>query len=205
MRKLLNFAVLTLFLSAAWGAEPKWIRVPSADFEIYSSAGEGDTRRVLQSFERVRDFFKQATGANARQKTEPVRVIVFGSKKEYDQYRPNDFAAAFYTQIAGRDYIVLGSANDAVFPIAVHEYVHLVAQNAGMKLPPWLNEGMAELFSTLQPQGDKVLVGTLIDGHMQALLRGNWVPLETIVSANRDSRITTRRTRQEVFIARDGR
>ncbi len=161
--------------------------MPSADFEIYSSAGEGDTRRVLQSFERVRDFFEQATGANGRQKREPVRVIVFGSKKEYDQYRPNDFATAFYTQIAGRDYIVLGSASDAVFPIAVHEYVHLVAQNAGMKLPPWLNEGMAELFSTLQPQGDKVLVGTLLPGHMQALLRGNWVPLETIVAASHDS------------------
>ena len=138
--------LLTLFLTSAWGAEPKWIRVPSADFEIYSSAGEGDTRRVLESFERVRDFFEQATGAKGRQRREPVRVIVFGSKKEYDQYRPNDFATAFYTQITGRDYIVLGTANDAVFPIAVHEYVHLVARNAGMKLPPWLNEGMADLF-----------------------------------------------------------
>ncbi len=186
MRKLPSFAVLMLSLAAARGAEPKWIRVPSSDFEIYSSAGEGDTRRVLQSFERVRDFFEQATGSKGRSR-EPVHVIVFGSKKEYELYRPIDFATAFYTQVAGRDYIVLGSANDAVFPIAVHEYVHLIAQNAGMKLPPWLNEGLAELFSTLQPQGDKVLVGTLIPGRMQALLRENWVPLATIVSANRDS------------------
>ena len=186
MRKLPSFAVLMLSLTVARGAEPKWIRVPSSDFEIYSSAGEGDTRRVLQSFERVRDFFEQATGSKGRRR-EPVHVIVFGSKKEYELYRPVDFATAFYTQVAGRDYIVLGSANDAVFPIAVHEYVHLIAQNAGMKLPPWLNEGLAEVFSTLQPQGDKVLVGTLIPGRMQALLRENWVPLATIVSANRDS------------------
>jgi len=186
MRKLLNIAVLALFLPAARGAEPKWIRVPSADFEIYSSAGEGDTRRVLQSFERVRNFFEQATGSKGKRR-EPVHVIVFGSKKEYTQYRPNEFAEAFYTQIAGRDYIVLGSANDAVFPVAVHEYVHLIAQNAGMKLPPWLNEGIAELFSTLRPVGDKVLVGTLIPGRMQALLRENWVPLAAIVSADRNS------------------
>lgn len=186
MRKLLNFAVLTLFLAAARGAEPKWIHVPAADFEIYSSAGDGDTRRVLQSFERARGFFEQATGSTGK-RTEPVHVIVFGSKKEYELYRPNDFATAFYTQVAGRDYIVLGSANDEVFPVAVHEYVHLVAQNAGMKLPPWLNEGIAELFSTLEAQGDKVLVGRLIPGRMQALLRENWVPLAAIVSANRDS------------------
>ena len=185
MRKLLNLAVLTLFLATARGAE-KWIRMPSADFEIYSSAGEGDTRRALQSLERVRDFFEQAMGSKGRRR-DPVHVIVFGSKKEYELYRPIDFASAFYTQIAGRDYIVLGSANDQVFPVAVHEYVHLIAQNTGLKMPPWLNEGMAELFSTLQPQGDKVLVGSLITGRMQSLLRENWVPLVAIVGATRDS------------------
>jgi len=187
MRKLLHFAVLTVALAAARGAEPKWIRMPSADFEIYSSASEGDTRRALQYFERVQSFFEQSLGAGTRQKREPVRVIVFGSKKEYEQYRPNEFAAAYYTQIAARDYIVLGSVNDEAFPIAVHEYVHLVTQNAGLKLPPWLNEGVAEIFSTLKPSGDKVIVGTPIVGRMQELSREKWVPLSTIVAASHDS------------------
>ncbi len=159
----------------------------SADFEIYSSAGEGDTRRALQYLERVRSFFEQVLGGGVRQKREPVRVIVFGSRKEYDQYRPNEFAAAYYTQIAGRDYIVLGSVNDEVFPIAVHEYVHLVTQNVGMKFPPWLNEGLAEVFSTMKPTGDKVLVGTPVLGRVQALSREKWVPLSVIVAATHDS------------------
>ncbi len=81
MRKLLFIAVLTGILPALRGAEPKWIRMPSADFEIYSSAGEGDTRRALQYFERVRSFFEQSLGGGAQQKREPVRVIIFGSKK----------------------------------------------------------------------------------------------------------------------------
>ncbi len=161
--------------------------MPSADFEIYSSAGEGDTRRTLQYFERVRSFFDQSLGGGTQQKREPVRVILFGSKKEYEEYRPNEFAAAYYTQIAGRDYIVLGSVNDEVFPIAVHEYVHLVVRNAGMKLPPWLNEGIAEIFSTLKPAGDKVIVGAPIIGRMQQMSREKWVPLSTIVAADRDS------------------
>jgi Tfp pilus assembly protein PilF len=187
MRKLLLIAVLGVILPAVRGAEPKWIRMPSADFEIYSSAGEGDTRRALQYLERVRSFFEQALGGGAGQKREPVRVIVFGSKKEYEQYRPNDFAAAYYTQIAGRDYIVLGSVNDEAFPIAVHEYVHLVTQNVGMKFPPWLNEGIAEIFSTLKPTGDKVIVGTPILGRMQEMSREKWVPLAAIVAADHDS------------------
>jgi tetratricopeptide (TPR) repeat protein len=183
MRKLLFFAVLGVIQAG----EPKWIHMPSSDFEIYSSAGEGDTRRALQYLERVRSFFEQALGGGARQKREPVRVIVFGSKKEYDQVRPNDFAAAYYTQIAGRDYIVLGSVSDEVFPIAVHEYVHLVTQNVGMKFPPWLNEGIAEVFSTMKPTGDKVLVGSPVVGRVQALAREKWVPLSVIVAATHDS------------------
>ena len=47
-------------------------------------------------------------GGGVRGKREPVRVIVFGSKKDYEPYRPNSFADAYYTQAtAGRDYIVL--------------------------------------------------------------------------------------------------
>ena len=187
MNKRSAIAMLILFVSSSFGADPKWMRMPSTDFEIYSSASEGETRRVLQYFERVRNFFEEAMGAGVLKRKEPVRVIVFGSKKEYEQYRLNEFAVAYYTQIAGRDYIVLGGATDEVFPIAVHEYVHLVARNGGLKLPPWLNEGVAEIFSTLKPIGDKVMVGTPILGRMQALMREKWGPLATIIAADHDS------------------
>jgi tetratricopeptide (TPR) repeat protein len=186
MAKMLPVAFWLLTLSA-FGAEPKWIHVPSADFEIFSSAGEADTRRVLQHFERVRSFFDSLPSSTSKQQAPPVRVIVFGAKKEYDLYRPNDFAVAFYTQIAGRDYIVFGGVSDDVFPTAVHEYVHLVVQHTGLTLPPWLNEGMAELFSTLKPQGDKVIVGNIIPGRIYEMSQQKWVPLATILAAGSDS------------------
>jgi hypothetical protein len=187
MRRLARFVLLVAWASAAFAAEPKWIHVPSTDFEIFSTAGESDTRRVLQYLERVRSFFAPNVPQDVKLHAERVRVIVFGSKKEYEQYRPNSFADAFYTQIAGRDYIVLGGVGDDVFPIAVHEYVHLVVQHAGMTLPPWLNEGMAEVFSTMKPLGDKVLVGNIIPGRVIEMTQGKWAPLETILTAGLDS------------------
>jgi tetratricopeptide (TPR) repeat protein len=173
--------------SRVFSAEPKWIHVPSSDFEIFSSAGESDTRRVLLYFERVRTFFDASASPTSRQRTEPVRVIVFGSRKEYDQYRFNEFADAYYTQVAGRDYIVLSSASDNVFPTAVHEYVHRVVQHLGLNLPPWLNEGMAELYSTLKPQGDKVIVGNIIPGRVYEMQQEKWVPLSVILAADSHS------------------
>ncbi len=130
--------------------------------------------------------------APEKQQTEPVRVIVFGSKKEYEQYRPNDFAAAFYTQIAGRDYIVLGGVSDGVFPTAVHEYVHRVAQRAGLSLPLWLNEGLAELYSTLKPVGEKVVLGGVIPGRLFEMTQEKWVPLAMILRCDRGSTLLQR-------------
>ncbi len=142
---------------------------------------------MLQHFERVRSFFDSVLAGGAKQRAEPVRVVVFGSKKEYDQYRLNEFAAAYYMQMNGRDYIVLGGVSEDVFPVAVHEYVHLVAQHSGLILPPWLNEGIAELYSTLKPVGDKVVVGNIIPGRMAEMSQQKWVPLATILAATKDS------------------
>jgi len=158
----------------------------SPNFEAYSSAGERETRDALRYFERVRDFFLQV---NQREpaKPVPVYVVVFGSEKEYAPYRFNEFATAYYFGGADRDYIVLGRTGEQAAQIAVHEYVHLVARHAGLKFPPWLNEGIAELYSNLRTLGDKVLVGDLIPGRLQALFAEKWVPLSVILSAGPDS------------------
>src|SRR3974377_121691 len=181
--KLLSLIAL---ISAAASAEPRCIHIHSANFEIYSSASEGSSRETLRYFEQVRSFFLQATGRSVS-KPVPVYIIDFGSEKESLPFRPNEFAAAFYHGGAERDYIVLSRASSETFPIATHEYVHLVVQHSGLNFPPWLNEGLAELYSTLKPLGDKVVVGNLIAGRVQELYREKWVPLAVILSAGHDS------------------
>ena len=158
----------------------------SPNFQAFSSAGERETRDALRYFERVRDFFLKT---NQREPAHPlpVYVVVFGSEKEYLPYRFNEFATAYYFGGADRDYIVLGRTGEQSAQIAVHEYVHLVARHAGLKFPPWLNEGIAELYSTVRMQGDKALVGELIPGRLQALFSEKWVPLSVILSAGPDS------------------
>ncbi len=158
----------------------------AANFEIFSTDSEGDTRRTLQFFEQISGFFSDALGVRI-DTTDPIRVILFGSKKEYEPYKMNEFAIAYYMGGAGKDYIVMGSADDNAFPVAAHEYTHLVVRHAGWNLPPWLNEGIAELYSTLKPYGGKIMVGQVIPGRLQALNREKWVPLETILAADHNS------------------
>jgi hypothetical protein len=76
MALLPRLAIAAVFIGSAFGADPRWIRMPSDDFEIYSSAGEGDTRLALQYFERVRAFFEQALAARGKNLLQPVTSIL---------------------------------------------------------------------------------------------------------------------------------
>src|SRR5689334_8687576 len=103
----LKWPVICAFLCACYGySESKWIRMQSPNFEAYSSAGERDTRATLRNFERVRDFFLQVN-QRPQSMPVPVYVVIFGSEKEYAPYRPNEFATAYYSGNASRDYIVM--------------------------------------------------------------------------------------------------
>jgi tetratricopeptide (TPR) repeat protein len=186
MRTCLKFALAAFIIVSLRAAEMRWIKLRSANFEMYTTASERSARETLKYFEQVRSFFQQGMG-NIPGKQLPVRIVAFNSKKEYEPYRLNNFATAFYQATPTTDDIVLSETGYDVFPVAVHEYVHLVTRHMGMNLPPWLSEGMAELYSTLKPMGDRVLVGTLIAGRYQALLNEKWVPLKVIVNVDRNS------------------
>jgi hypothetical protein len=171
---------------AAGAAEPHWIRVASPNFEMYSSAGAGAAKDTLRQFEQVRSFFFQVAG-HAPAKAAPVRIVAFGTAKEYDAVRFNDFAAAFYQPTADRDFIVMGPGLAGAGATAIHEYVHLVVRHSELHFPPWLNEGIAELYSTIRDVSGRVLVGALVPGRQAALRQERWIPLATIVAADQNS------------------
>src|SRR5579864_3755895 len=177
--------VIPLLLSTTLLADPHWIHLRSTHFEMYSTAGDKDARESLRYFEQARGFFVQAMSAPKNEL--PVVIVAFASRKEYEPYRLNQFATAFYHGTSTRDFIVLSHAGAESFPTATHEYVHLFVRHAGLKLPPWLGEGLAEFYSTLKPYAGKILVGGLVEGRRQALLRDPWVPLPVILAAGRDS------------------
>lgn len=182
---------------AVCGQESQWIRVESENFTVYSSAGERRARSYLDDFERVRAFFLQAL-PTIRPRTETVRIVIFGDRKEFREFQPNEKALAFYRGGTGEDLIVFGPIGQGAFPVAIHEYVHLLVDHAGLRLPLWLNEGLAEYYSTLEPQGSKVLAGKLPPGRRELLLMEKWTPLAVVFEVDqrsehyRDSKLAPR-------------
>ncbi|MEP7363872.1 MAG: hypothetical protein ABI972_11500 [Acidobacteriota bacterium] len=167
-------------------AEEKWTYVATPNFEVYTTSGAGDAKGALKRFELVRDFFSQVLGLTPQTGT-PVRLIAFNSEKEFAPYKPNEVAAAFYLPGLDRDFIVVGDLDNNLWPIATHEYVHLLMKYSGMRVPVWLNEGTAELFSTMTQVADVMRVGVAPVGRILEIRNGKPIPLEELFAADHDS------------------
>jgi hypothetical protein len=169
------FVTFLVLLAAARGdlrAVERWTKIETPNFTLYTLDGEKEARRAAQQFEEAHRFFESLWRKLDREK--PIRILSFNdANKAYEQMTLNKRSAAFYLGAADADYIVMRDLSKDSFPIAVHEYMHLVVRHAGLHLPLWLNEGLAEVYSTIEERKkdgrNHVLIGALPAMHLHFL------------------------------------
>jgi tetratricopeptide (TPR) repeat protein len=181
-------AVVLLFAAAVLPsyAASEWLKITSSNFEMYTTAGATDGRRTLEYFEQVRDFFMRVRSQQVTTQL-PVTIVAFKNAKEYKPYTMRETAVAYFTGDEQRDYIVMSGVGSDHFPTAVHEYMHLLVRHSGLKLPVWMNEGIAEVYSTLRPLGEHILIGTPPQGRGYALAQHKWIPLDRLLTVTHAS------------------
>lgn len=191
-----------MFLAAAFPAfavAANWVKITSPHFELYTTAGERRGREAVSYFEQVREQFLRLRSAHAA--TNRVRIVAFSNRREFEAYQPNEYAAAFYLGGEGRDYIVMSALGSDNFPVAVHEYTHLWLKHTGIELPVWLNEGLAEIHSTLQQSGNRVGMGHPISGRLYVLRDQKWLPLARVIAVRHGDPEYSEKDRAGVFYA----
>jgi tetratricopeptide (TPR) repeat protein len=196
MARLLPALALTVTAAAA---SQTWLRVASPHFEVYTTASEKKAREIILHFEQVRAFFLTATGLEPYA-GRPVRIVLFASSKDYAPYQVGEGAPAYACGALGQDEIVMGgdSAEEARF--ATHEYFHILMKPF-RRVPLWLNEGGAEVYSTLHPVGDRVQFGDVLPGWRELLQRARWLDLNTLFATDRVSPFYTDRDKRPIFYA----
>ncbi|HEX3744552.1 MAG TPA: hypothetical protein VHW09_11500 [Bryobacteraceae bacterium] len=200
MKRTARCLALIWSLAAAARAAPAdpWVRIRTTDFELFTTAGERAGRDLILHFEQVRRFFLDVFGLQSTDQ-KPVRIVVFRGEKEFAPYRPSEAAAAFFHEGSEHNYIVMSGVDEERDRVATHEYTHLLIGQLGGEIPVWLNEGLAELYSTIQQKGNKVLVGTPPPGRGQTLFFHQWIPLETLLQVGHDSPLYNERSRAGMF------
>jgi hypothetical protein len=185
-------------LFASWCVAADWTEVRTANFELYTTADEDAGRSLILRLERLRAVLDPILGwrgvdrSDQRDERErPVCIIAFGSRDEFQQYAPISRSIGYFLPGSRRDFMVLDASADS--RAAAHEFVHLVMARNGYSLPPWLNEGLAELYSNVEDgRGEPSLaLGRIIPGRVLAIRRDGWIGLSELVSATPDSGLFT--------------
>jgi Tfp pilus assembly protein PilF len=197
---LFRTLLIVLLAATALSAESSWKLARNEHFEVYAQSDDSTARSILLEFEQLRVFFLEHAALDSGQ-LPPVRVIAFGTEKEYDPYRLRSTSDAYFVGTEGRDYVVMAFPSASHSSIAAHEYAHLILHANRAGLPPWLNEGLAEYYSTIRIGEHASEVGGDLPARSQTLRRRSWMPLAELVSLPADSPVRQNRDGAELFYA----
>ena len=178
-------------------AAPNWVRIESPHFELFTDGGERSGRRTVLYFEKIRTFFHR-TASLGKTSVFPARLILFRTRNQLTPFQPHEAAAAYTLAGLNRSTVVMAGSDRPTRMAAAHQYIHLLAQRSGAELPLWLEEGLASLYSTLEPQGSQVKFG---DMPAQLLRERQWLPLGALISTDRDSPYCREHERASLFHA----
>ena len=198
MKGLTAFAVLVVMAAAAPPSAPGVAR--SANFEVYAQGGTADARAILLGFERLHAYFAKQTGLRL-DKPSRVRVIAFRSRDDYAPYQLRPAADAYYVGSESGDTIVMTTPADGEIHVAAHEYAHFVLRANDLALPPWLNEGLSECFSTVRLNARGVRSRHDPPARLRVLQNRAWMALGELVLLPADSPLREQRDTVDLFYA----
>lgn len=143
------------------------------------------SRDLLYRLELLHRVFLSANGLGERDPV-PVTVYLFDRRKDFDAYKPDSVAKSavrgLYLSRPDRATIMVvsGEQFEETRRVIFHEYIHHLLRVTGATPPLWLNEGMAEVFSTIEVKGDKLIFGRPIPGHVYQLQTSTLIPLASL-------------------------
>jgi FimV-like protein len=202
--------VVSPAVMAATAARGAWVGVRSPHYLLVGDTTESELREVAIRFEQFRNAFAQLFPASGLSSSVPTTVVVF---KDFDSYkdfrphyqgRPTEFISYFQ---AGLDsnYIVLPLDRDreSLYVKLFHESVHLLLDSQSRRVPDWLNEGLAQYYSTFEFDlaGNRNILGKPVAGNLALLRQNKLLPLNALFAVDRASAAYNERERSGVFNA----
>ena len=199
-RRLPGLLALLLAFPAPPAAAAEWVRVDTPGFEIYTDGGEAMGLRAARRLEQLRQVFS-GVGSGADAAPLPVKVFLFRSSGRFAPYRPSPRTRGFFQGAPEADYIVVDASSSERWRILAHEYVHVVLNHTSVRLPQWLEEGLAEFYSTVALEEERIVAGRVIANHLRVLRTHEWLEAPALAAVGRDSPAGSDDDRTGIFYA----
>lgn len=202
--------VLTMDVHALLGKDTdKWISLQTRNFLVIGNASESKIRQQASKLEEFRFvvgslFFKSEVSSPI-----PIHVVVFNDDKGFEPFKPRysgkpKEVGGYFSASPDMNYIAMCTdphkreAHTVVF----HEYTHFLLRDM-KSIPLWLNEGLAEFYSTFEisEDGKEVSIGKVIPAHVRFLRQEKLLPLATLLGVDQRSPHYNESEKQGLFYA----
>lgn len=184
-----------------------WFEARTAHFNIYSCGDKTEVYKVGAQLEQFHDAYSLLAGSQAVT-SPPIIVMAFPDFSSMQPFLPlydgkPANLAGFFKRSSEENLIVLTLSDHGSTSLGTifHEYTHFLMRRNDHVWPLWLQEGMAEIYSTFVASGHSVTIGRPIDHHLRLLARSELMPLDELMSVAHDSPQYNEASHQGVFYA----
>jgi len=212
---ILAAVVLVIFPRPAGCSEPRlpkendrWIEVRTANFTIVSNASEKMTKTAGADLEQLRAVLRTLFGGMEFSSPVPTTIFVFDQPKSFAPYglfyngKIKELGGYFSAGPLANNVAIVGNQYGTdVSSTIYHEYLHSLLRTNRAELPLWLNEGLAELYSTFDVEDSLASIGYPIPTHLGWLRNNTLIPLAELIAMDRDSPEYNEGHRRGVFYA----
>ncbi len=185
---LLALVSLALLMGgpAASAKERPWIELQSRNFLVVSNEEREEAIARLRDLELFRSVVLEVTNTKVHDARVPTIVYLFRDRRSFRKFCPSRAVAGYIAPTAHGNYIVIDGSRRALETAETiyHEYIHFLVRNAGgFHYPVWYDEGFAEFLSTVELDGDQVVIGKIPTWQAKWLKDGGPISFERVTNA----------------------
>jgi len=207
------YVLLATLLSGSLGSPVSkdiWIEVQSPHFTVISNAGDKEARKIADQFEQFREVFHDSFPKFRVDLGKPL--IIFAVKNEdtlklllpeFWEAKGRAHPAGLYAPGEDRHFVAVRTniEGDNPYEVVYHEYTHAILDLNFQGIPLWLGEGLAEFFGNSAIHSDYVEIGKASWYHLRVLQESRLIPIDELLTADRDSPYYNEANRAGIFYA----
>jgi tetratricopeptide (TPR) repeat protein len=171
---LLSFSALSCLkqgsTSAVQSGEP-WVELRSQHFRVVSDLGEEQANRVIGSFEETYGLLGKVVFGGSAVPSFETNALIFEHNQDLTQFVGDGFGGQYMPWLPNDiepapTVLASGTLSPFARIVFTHELTHRFNHVALGPTPTWLNEGLADYYSTIRSEGDGPVVGEIDPRYM---------------------------------------
>lgn len=185
-------AIVSLATGLAAGrAAEQWTQVDAPHFTVLTTASPKVARQWAVELEKFRRTLQTVVRV-PEERVRPATVVLFRDERAMRPFKPLENGrpkrvAGFFADVADSHTfaLTLDEQPRTIRRVLFHEAVHWHSAAGDQPLPTWLEEGVAEVYSTFELREDgRVSFGRAIQEHVQ-LIGGRQIELPKLMQKSR--------------------